>query len=119
MPARHGGVRPEREVMDPINDISSATVGGVQTVLPFTRPADRQTGGEAGDATSTLAIDRVELSPEATALAELHDAKSTAFAEDIRFELVARIRSEIENGTYDVDGKIGAIVDKLAKDLEL
>ncbi len=60
--------------------------------------------------------DRVELSAGAKlAASELR----RAFAEThpIRIAKVARIKAEIANGTYDIDGKLEAVLDRLLDDL--
>lgn len=53
--------------------------------------------------------DRVELSPAARALASAPTP--------IREELVARIKAQIADGTYDIDARLDKTVTELAKDL--
>lgn len=57
-------------------------------------------------------VDRVEFSTTATQLAE------TAHADDraLRLARIARIRTEIENGTYDVNSKLAAVIDRVLAD---
>jgi len=57
--------------------------------------------------------DRVELSAAGTQLAEAARAERKA----LRTAKVARIRAEIENGTYDVNGKLAAVIDRVMADV--
>ena len=79
-------------------------------------------GGSPGPGDGTSAVpdardhhddgtDTVEFSTTGTQLAELEDSSST-----IRVDKVARIRSEIANGLYDVDGKLESILGRVLKD---
>jgi anti-sigma28 factor (negative regulator of flagellin synthesis) len=58
------------------------------------------------------AADEVEIS---AAGAQLADAVRTSRAVP-RLSKVARIRAEIQNGTYDVDGKLAAILPRVLAD---
>ncbi|MFM9956470.1 MAG: flagellar biosynthesis anti-sigma factor FlgM [Phycisphaerales bacterium] len=102
--------------MNPINLTSSAfgapgSVGaaGASYAAAGRRGLTGTTPPSQGSATSPDRIDRVELSEEARALA----TNPTPIRED----LVNRIRAEIANGTYDIDGKLDQAVNELAKDL--
>lgn len=55
--------------------------------------------------------DRVELSSAAQLLGKLRDLPA------VREDLVARVRAEIDAGTYETDARIDAAVDALADDL--
>jgi anti-sigma28 factor (negative regulator of flagellin synthesis) len=71
----------------------------------FSRPAAPATSGQA-----TRGADQVDIS----AAAEAALAGQTA---DIRADLVARIRSEIEAGTYETAAKLDAAVDRLLDEM--
>lgn len=55
--------------------------------------------------------DQIELSDTARILSKL------ANLPDIREDLVNRVRAQIADGTYDVDGKLDLAIDGLAEDL--
>ena len=55
--------------------------------------------------------DEIELSVQAQLLSRLSELP------DVRQELVDRVRSEIEAGTYDTPDKIEALLDELEQDL--
>lgn len=101
---------PGTATMNELGDIKTTNVTSAQRVIPFPAPVpDSHTVHQA--AASPAVVDSVELSPEATALAD-------EFAgSNIRFEKVARIRSEIQSGVYDVNSKIESILDRIIKDL--
>jgi len=61
--------------------------------------------------------DRVEVSAAGAALAEANAQESAALEASIRIEKVAKIRSDIQNGIYDIDGRLGYIVDDLIDDI--
>lgn len=56
-------------------------------------------------------VDRVEVSRVATLLAQLDELQ------DVREDVVARVRAQIVSGTYDIDGKIDAILQQVIDDL--
>jgi len=55
--------------------------------------------------------DRVELSSAAQLLGKLRGLP------EVRADLVARVRAQIDAGTYETDARIDAAVDALAEDL--
>jgi flagellar biosynthesis anti-sigma factor FlgM len=57
------------------------------------------------------ASDRVELSGVSQFLQALK-------TNDIRSDKVANIKSQIESGTYDVDGKLDQVTDRILDDLD-
>lgn len=61
--------------------------------------------------------DRVEVSAAGAALAEASARESAALEASIRIEKVAKIRSDIQNGIYDVDGRLSLIMDDLIDDI--
>lgn len=96
----------------------------VRLVYPFVaQPAEavheRQSVGARRAATVVAAalrdVDVVEISPDARKLAAVEDVRS--MNERLRKAKVARIRRQIAEGTYDVDGKLGFILDRLLKDV--
>lgn len=60
---------------------------------------------------ATRGADRVELSTAATLLSRLADLP------DIRFELVASVKQQIQSGTYETPEKLDAAIDGLLADL--
>lgn len=57
-------------------------------------------------------VDQVQLSDHARWLDRLHDLP-------IRSDLVARIKSEIESGAYDIDARLDHAAKAIAEDLAL
>jgi len=55
--------------------------------------------------------DSAELSPVSRYLSELKAGPA------VRTDLVARVKSEIENGTYETDAKFEAVLDDVAEDI--
>jgi anti-sigma28 factor (negative regulator of flagellin synthesis) len=83
----------------------------VRLILPFAAaPATPATSPEPRGP-APREEDTVEFSPAATALA------SAGRDDGIRFEKVARIRSEIQAGTYDVSGKLELVLDRILDDV--
>lgn len=75
----------------------------------------RNTPASQGAAT---APDSVEISPEAQEAARLAEAAEGRAADaPIRNELVARIRSEIADGSYETPEKIDAALDRLLDEI--
>jgi anti-sigma28 factor (negative regulator of flagellin synthesis) len=74
----------------------------------------RGAAGSAGLADRAVGvIDRVEISADGAQLAEAIRAPRAS----LRMSKVARIRAEIQNGTYDVDGKLKSILPRLMADV--
>ena len=65
----------------------------------------------ATDASAAPTVDHVDISPAAEAAVQ---ATETG---DIRTDLVARIRGEIANGTYETAEKLDAAVDRLLNEI--
>ncbi|MEM1061649.1 MAG: flagellar biosynthesis anti-sigma factor FlgM [Planctomycetota bacterium] len=91
-------------------------VGGGTPVGPGTRVGG---GAATGDVTPTAANgpafapqDSLQISDEALALSRPDGASTTP-----RAELVARIKAEIEAGTYDTADKLEAAVGRMLDDL--
>ncbi len=63
------------------------------------------------------ASDRLEVSAAGAALAEASAQESAAREASIRIEKVAKIRSDIQNGIYDIEGRLAYIVDDLIDDI--
>ncbi len=93
-------------MMNEINQMQA-----VRLVYPTTDapPAAQQTPPPAEQ--NEPVADAVEFSDTGVALADLEGEGG------IRFERVARIRSEIQNGLYDVNGKLASVVDAILKDI--
>ena len=66
---------------------------------------------ESAKAVAAANVDSVELSAAGTALAGMDGDGG------IRFEKVARVRSEIQAGTYDVAGKLDMVHDRILDDV--
>lgn len=58
-------------------------------------------------------VDAVEFSPAAVQLAESAPQSAPA----LRLARIARIRAEIQNGTYDVNGKLEAVLGRVLADV--
>ncbi|NOX60204.1 MAG: flagellar biosynthesis anti-sigma factor FlgM [Planctomycetes bacterium] len=61
--------------------------------------------------------DRVELSDAGAALAEAGNREAAALEASVRIEKVAKIRSDIQNNIYDVNGRLKLIVNDLIDDI--
>jgi len=87
-------------------------ISGARLILPFAvdakSPEQIRDRAPAADVRSR---DQVELSATGTVLAELHDDQ------EMRIEKVARVRSELQNGIYTVEGKLEAVLDRVLDDL--
>jgi anti-sigma28 factor (negative regulator of flagellin synthesis) len=68
---------------------------------------------EARSNTEPNRADQVEFSESARALSDLNNSRS-----GIRADLVARVRAEIEAGTYVTDEKIDAAINAIASELD-
>lgn len=86
---------------------------------PISRPAvpappGQSQGGrpEQGSVTNARADDTVELSPQA------RQASETEGGQQVRADVVARVRAEIAAGTYDTSDKIDALLANLLEDLD-
>ncbi len=84
-------------------------IGPTQNINPAqpTRPAAKTTAPAQDRATQT---DRVELSNVNALLTKLK-------SNDVRTDMVAQIKSQIDAGTYETDDKIDGAIDKLMDDL--
>ena len=88
-------------------------------IAPIGRPNYTSLGNTNRRGTSTSAPanstsrggDEVQLSNSARYLSQLHDMP------DVREAKVAEIRAAIDDGTYDTEEKVDAILDPLAEDL--
>lgn len=98
-----------------MTDISPINTGRLsrpdRTRGPDARPA--QQVSEDTRAHTGRAPDRVELSSRARFLNQLKNEAPE------RTDLIARVREEIENGTYETPEKLDAAVDAIKEDLEL
>lgn len=92
--------------MTGISPIEAGVVGRVGRVSDGARRAATEAGAES----PRRAGDRVEVSPMARYLAKLNDIPS------VREDLVARVRAEIESGTYDTPEKLEAAIDALVRE---
>ncbi|HRX84551.1 MAG TPA: flagellar biosynthesis anti-sigma factor FlgM, partial [Phycisphaerae bacterium] len=90
---------------------------GARLVYPFAATpgvTGRGEGERSGAAVAeTAAVDRVEFSPTAVQLAEAAPTSQQA----LRLAKVARIRAEIQNGTYDVNGKLESVLHRVIADV--
>ena len=83
-------------------------------VYPFAAPAARSGApGPASTGAVERVTDRAEFSATATQLAE----SAAPSRQSMRMAKVARIRAEIQNGTYDVDGKLEAVLGRVLADV--
>ena len=71
----------------------------------------RANRGQESPAASHRGPDQVELSPRAQLLSKI------AQLPEVRQDLVDRVRSEIDSGTYDTPEKVDALMDSLLEDL--
>jgi len=92
--------------MSSVNNINggSAVSKVVSQPIKKSLPA---TGGEAPQRAS----DRVELSGVSQFLQALK-------SNDVRGDKIAGIRAQIEGGTYDLEGKLNSVTDKILDDLD-
>ncbi|MBB6429718.1 flagellar biosynthesis anti-sigma factor FlgM [Algisphaera agarilytica] len=90
-----------------MSDIAPLNGPSAASYLPtgkIERPAASSTDVSRGS-------DQIELSDTAKILAKLADIP------EVREDLVARVRAEIANGTYESDAKLNAAIEGLAQDL--
>ncbi|MEM9417508.1 MAG: flagellar biosynthesis anti-sigma factor FlgM [Planctomycetota bacterium] len=90
-----------------MSDIAPLNGPSATSYLPsgkIERPAAPSTDVSRGS-------DQIELSDTAKILAKLTDLP------EVREDLVARVRAEIANGTYETDAKLDAAIEGLAEDL--
>lgn len=66
----------------------------------------------AGSSSSVQAADELDISSEADLVSQVRDLP------DIREDKVARIRQQIQNGTYDTDAKLEAALGKFLDEFE-
>lgn len=62
---------------------------------------------QASAGTSAQQVDQVDISPAAMAASE------SAGSQDVRQDVVSRVRAEIANGTYETPEKLDVAVDRL------
>jgi flagellar biosynthesis anti-sigma factor FlgM len=91
--------------MSSVNNIS----GQSQVQQIISKPIQKSLPAQASDQPQR-ASDRVELSGVSHLLQALK-------SNDIRTDKVATIKAQIEAGTYDVDGKLDSVADKMLDDL--
>ena len=70
-------------------------------------PHFNQRPQQAADPQSAQQVDQLDISPAAQAASE------TSSTDGIRTDLVARLRGEIQSGTYETADKLEAAVDRL------
>lgn len=92
--------------MSSVNNINSASAVSNIVSQPIKKPLPSPAAE-----VSTRASDRVELSGVSHFLQALK-------ANDIRTDKVSGIKAEIEAGTYDLEGKLDEIADKILEDLD-
>ena len=90
--------------MTDISPIGPGKISGYQASA-VNRPTDLP------DASPSRARDDVQVSEISRFLGKLSELP------DVREDLVARVRSEIEDGTYDTEDKVDAMLDELVADL--
>ncbi len=90
----------------------------MSNISPIGRPnpallgrSDRANSSQASPAVAPRGQDQVELSPRAQLLSKI------AQLPEIRQDLVDRVRSEIDSGSYDTPEKVDALMDNLLEDL--
>jgi anti-sigma28 factor (negative regulator of flagellin synthesis) len=106
----HGGLgRETRRGGDPMNQIG--TSNDVRLILPFVSAPAPTDGGRIPVGNATTYGDRVEVSAAGAALAGLEES------DEMRFEKVARVRGDIQSGTYDVEGKLEQVLDRILDDV--
>ncbi len=115
--------------MNEINQIQIANASSLiktdQVVKPSELLKSESTEDKARDAVhfenSATSVDRgkdqVEVSAAGAALAEASERQAAELEASVRIEKVAKIRSDIQNGIYDIDGRLEYIVDDLIDDI--
>jgi flagellar biosynthesis anti-sigma factor FlgM len=93
--------------MNPINNVS--VTNGTYKVQPAAAARTAETAAPSSPAPAR-ANDRVELSGMQNFLQALK-------TNDVRVDKVSEIRSQIDAGNYDVDGKLDQALDRLLDDL--
>ncbi len=91
--------------MTELNPINRPAIAAPPDQSPGSRP-------EQGAVTSPRADDSVELSPQA------RQASETDGGQQVREDVVARVRAEIAAGTYDTSDKVDALLANLLEDLD-
>lgn len=93
-----------------MNEIN--VIHGPRLILPFVAsPASGHGDGKKPQPDDGRPLDQVEVSAAGAALAAISDSAN------IRVEKVARVRSEVQNGAYEVEGKLEAVLDRILRDL--
>ncbi len=90
--------------INPVSTSSAAAISPRSLAATSAQVASRSTA-------STDRSDRVEVSAAARLLSRLGDLP------EVREDLVARVRGEIEDGSYDTDDKIDAAINSLLEDV--
>ncbi len=88
---------------------------GVSIVRPLAN--DDSTSDASASLRSADRADRVELSDAGAALSEAGNREAAALEASVRIEKVAKIRSDIQNNIYDVNGRLKLIVNDLIDDI--
>ncbi|GJM25696.1 MAG: hypothetical protein DHS20C16_21110 [Phycisphaerae bacterium] len=114
--------------MNEINQIQIANASSLLKPDQVAKPAEHLKADPSEAKAHPLAIhdnattpdhgpDRLEVSAAGAALAEAGAQEATAREASVRIEKVAKIRSDIQNGIYDIDGRLDYIVDDLISDI--
>ena len=74
------------------------------------RAAESRPGDRAQTRSARRGADRVEVSSIARELSRMQDP--------VRQDLIDRVRSEIESGTYETEARIDGAIDRLLSDLD-
>lgn len=93
--------------ISPINTSTPRRVGRVSVEAPISNRNADDVRGRGGARTD----DRVEISSVAQYLSQLQSDPTP------RTELIDRVRSEIQSGTYLTDDKLSAVADELLDDI--
>lgn len=88
------------------NNSGAARTEGVNPIVP-----NRGSIQRAGDDATVRSADSVDISSRARELSE-----KLTLTNPIRQDLVARVRSAIEAGTYETDDKIDAAAEQILRD---
>jgi len=90
-----------------MNDIASIRNTGPSGIAPIARPTQPADAGAAGDSITRTGSDRAEFSQVAQYLSKLADLP-------VRQDLVDRVRSQLDAGTYNADAKLDGALNDLA-----
>jgi anti-sigma28 factor (negative regulator of flagellin synthesis) len=95
--------------MSSINSSAPLTEATRLRISPASRPTEPASVLSPAGTRSTT--DAVEISPLARALSTLRGLP------EVREDLVRQVRDELANGTYDLDGKLGASAEQIAAEI--